>query len=211
MKVRGSRDTALAVIETLVHLRATNPAGRAVLVSTSRSAATSDLHSQHPRRFTMKLWMMRAVLVLAVAIAPVAMNGCASKNAASGGAPPMGATATSLFTSLGGSNGVMNLANTFGVNLKANPAVTKFLDDAAIGGVTTGLYNTIANAGGIKLPEGSTDLMGALSGKGLDAAAVTGVSQSLMSAGSSLKLSAEQMTALSALIEPVTKSLMMGK
>jgi|SRR5882672_7570017 len=159
----------------------------------------------------MKQLMMRTVLVLVVALAPIAMNGCASKNAASAGAASMAAASSSLFTSLGGSNGVMNLANSFGAHLKADPAVTKFLDSAMIGDVQTGLYNSIASLGGVKLPEGSASLMSALSGKGLDTAAVNGVNSSLTKAASDLKLPAEQVTALTSLMAPVTKSLMSGK
>jgi len=152
---------------------------------------------------------IRAVLVLAVLAVPV-VSGCASKNAMTTTAAAAG-TAGSLYTSLGGSAGVTNLANAFGANLKTNPAVSKVLDDTAIALAQSGLYNTIASAAGIAMPPGGTDLVGALSGKGLDAAAVTGVGQSLTAAANSLKLKPEQVTALTSLMAPISQQLLMGK
>jgi len=118
--------------------------------------------------------------------------------------------AAGLWKSLGGSAGVQQLANAFGANIKAMPSVTKYLDAAAIDGVSKGLFNTIASLGGQMVPAGSTDLVGAVQGKGLDAAAVKGLGDGLMAAGKSMNLQPDQMTALGTLMDPVAKSVLGG-
>jgi hypothetical protein len=119
--------------------------------------------------------------------------------------------AASLYNSLGGSAGVTQLANSFGAKLSANNAVTKFLDQAAIATTQTGLFNSIAAAGGQSLPAGSVDLLGALSGKGLDASAIAGVGQALTGAATESGLKPDQMAGLASLWEPIGKSLAAGK
>jgi hypothetical protein len=146
--------------------------------------------------------------------------GCASSNntsAAGSSASTTAAVASAvggaagLYNSLGGSAGVTQLANAFGVKLSANNAVTKFLDQAAIATAQTGLFNSIAAAAGQSLPAGSVDLMGALSGKGLDAAAITGVGQALTGAATERGLKPDQMASLASLWDPIGKSLVAGK
>ena len=55
------------------------------------------------------------------------------------------------------------------------------------------------------------DLLGALSGKGLDAAGVKGVGEALTGAATSQKLKPDQMASLASLWEPIGKALLGGK
>lgn len=159
-----------------------------------------------------------AILVLVASLFSV---GCASSNKASSagsstssmaaGATSAVTGAASLYQSLGGSSGVTALASSFGANLAANSTITKFLSAADIATAKDGLYNSIAKLAGQSLTGGGKDLVGALSGKGLDAAAVAGVGQALNGAATSNGLKPDQMAALTSLWEPVGKSLMAGQ
>ena len=152
--------------------------------------------------------LLGSVAIVAVL---VAASGCASKNATStavGGVNPTAlVSAAGLYNSLGGASGVSQLANAFGAKLALDPNVTKFLDAAAIDAAKGGLQNTLAALAGQSVPSGSKDLLGALSGKGLDAKALNGVSQALVGAGKDMKLSADQMTALQSVMTPIAQAL----
>jgi len=159
-----------------------------------------------------------AILVLIGSLFSVGCSGSNKASTAGSSSSSMAAGATSaatgaasLFQSLGGSSGVTTLANSFGVNLAANSAVTQFLSAADIATAKDGLYNSIAKLSGQSLTGGGMDLMGALSGKGLDAAAVAGVGQALTGAATTSGLKPDQMAALTSLWEPVGKSLMAGE
>jgi len=120
------------------------------------------------------------------------------------------AGAASLYSSLGGAAGVTQLANAFGVDLANNSVVSALLGASGIEAAKTGLSNSIAKAANMAVPAGSPDLLGALSGKGLDASAVQGVASSLMNAAKSQGLKPDQMAALTSLWEPIGKSLLGG-
>lgn len=142
--------------------------------------------------------------------------GCASSNTpASGGSSsaPMAAAAgaASLYKSLGGSSGVTALASQFGANLKANAVVSQALSAADILTAQNGLYNSIAKAGGEATTGNGTDLMGALTGKGLNSAAIAGVGKSLTDAATSQGLKPDQLAALTSVWEPIGKSLLAGQ
>lgn len=141
---------------------------------------------------------LMALVALAVALV-LSSVGCAASNSMS--------SAMGLWQGMGGAPGVQNLANGFGTKLAANPAVTKFLNSSAIEGAKSGLYNTIAKSAGISLPGGSADLLSSLSGKGLDAGAVKGISDGLMAAGKDQKLDESQLKTLGGIFEPVSKGL----
>ena len=149
-----------------------------------------------------------ALLVAAGIIASVSL-GCSSKSVATGASAVT--SASSLWSSLGGSTGVTSLANAFGQKISINPAVTKFLDSAAIDGAKNGLMNSIAAAAGQAMPAGSTDLLGALQGKGLDAMAVKGVGDGLTAAAKDMNLKSDQIAALGTLMAPVSKALLAGQ
>ena len=158
---------------------------------------------------------MRRIATAAVLLrVSASVFGCASSksmSSAAGAAPSAVNPAASLLTSLGGMNGVQQLANVFGANLASNPAVTKYLDAAGIEGAKGGLMNSILSASGQAVPSGSQNLLSALSGKGLDAAAVNGVSDALSAAGKTQNLGAAEQSALASLMTPVTQSLLGGK
>jgi truncated hemoglobin YjbI len=155
----------------------------------------------------------RSLLLL---FALISLGGC-SKSAtqsASGAAAaaPSGMSAAAnagmnLYNQLGGVQGVTQLASQFGVNLAANPMVAKFLDAASITQAKNGLVNEIAKASGMAAPNPGADLMGALSGKGLDAAGIGGVTQALSQAADQMKIGSTQKAALMGLIEPMAKTL----
>ena len=149
--------------------------------------------------------IMRALACGVLLAAPLA--GCTSNSATSGMAAAT-AQAGGLYTALGGSAGVTALANSFGARLKVHPAVTKFLDTAAIDGVQAGLINSLSVLGGVTPPAGSTDLLTALSGKGLDKAAVDGVNQSLVAAAQENNVGSAQIAGLQAFMKPISDALL---
>jgi len=155
-----------------------------------------------------------AILVLVAALCVV---GCASSkkmSSAGSSTSSMAAAATgaaSLYQSLGGSSGVTALASQFGTNLSANPIVTQALSAADIVTAKDGLYNSIAKLAGQATTGSGTDLLGALSGKSLNPAAITGIGKALNDAAGSKGLKPEQMAALTSVWEPVGKSLMAGQ
>jgi hypothetical protein len=121
----------------------------------------------------------------------------------------MAATAgKSLLDQLGGIEGASRLAEQFATNLTASPAVTKFLDNAAITGVKNGLVNEIAKSSGTAPPNAGADLKSSLSGKGLDAGAMSAISGALGAAASTLKLSPATASAVLGLVEPILKSVL---
>ena len=161
---------------------------------------------------------LAASLAILLFASSLLSNGCASKSqssAASGSSMTAMAGAmagaASLFNSLGGASGVTALASAFGVNLGKNSALASLLGNSGIEAAKNGLFNTIAKAGGQSLAPGSVDLLGALTGKGLDAAGVKGVGEALTGAAASQKLKPDQLAALASLWEPIGKSLLGGK
>lgn len=137
-------------------------------------------------------------LVLLLVVATAFLFSCAgSKNVTGGG----------LWGMLGGVTGVSALSSNFAKNLAANAATSQALGAAGIESAKMGLYNSIAKTGGYG-PEKGSDLLSVLKAKKLDAAAVEGVGASLRQAGGDQKLSADQMSGLTALWEPMAKSLM---
>jgi len=156
-------------------------------------------------------------LAILVLVASLCSLGCSSSNkmtSAGSSTSSMAAAATgaaSLYQSLGGSAGVTALASQFGANLSANPIVTQALSAADIATAKDGLYNSIAKLAGQATTGSGTDLMGALSGKNLNPAAITGVGKALNDAAGSKGLKSDQMAALTSLWEPIGKSLMAGQ
>ena len=114
-----------------------------------------------------------------------------------------------LWGSLGGVNGVSALVNSFASKLTEDAAASKALGSDGIKAAKNGLYNSVAKMGGYGVEKG-TDLLGALKGKKLDAAAVDGIESSLSAAAKDRGLNAEQTAGLTALWEPVAKSLRAG-
>jgi hypothetical protein len=163
------------------------------------------------------------MLVTAAVVFAAASFGCAGNkemsNAASDAAAKGKSAASSaavantaqLWSALGGTAGVTNLANSFGTKIGQNPAVTKFLDATAIGAVQNGLFNSIAAAAGQSLMSGPTNLAAALQGKSLDQAAVQGLSEGLMEAGKGLNLGPEHLASLTSLMAPVAQAVATGK
>lgn len=162
-------------------------------------------------------------VVLVALIGSIAGCASASKGKTAGGMTEVTSAATAataaaatvpgadLFKSLGGATGVRMLAEAFGAKLGLDPNVTQFLDEAAIADAEGGLQNTIATVAGQSPPAGTTDLLGALSGKGLNAAAIDGVTQALMGAGKDQKLNEGQLAGLQAIMQPITSTLSKGQ
>ena len=163
-------------------------------------------------------WFASLTLLVSIFALGCASGGGSSSTPASGSTskPPSSGMATamagaaSLWNSLGGGPGVNALANAFGVNLAANPVVAAVLGVGGIDAAKTGLVNTIAKAAGQPVAAGAPDLLGALSGKGLNAEAVSGVATSLMTAATSQGLKPDQIAALTSLWTPIGKSLLGG-
>ena len=157
---------------------------------------------------------MTRMLAMLLFASLLLFSGCASQSKSkipSGTSSTTAMTgASSLFNSLGGSQGVQALVNAFGANLTGNSGVAAILGPAGIETAKVGLFHSIGRAGGQQLAEGSADLLGALSGKGLNPAAIEGVGKALIEAGTSRGLKPDQMASLASLWEPVGKSLLAG-
>jgi hypothetical protein len=140
-------------------------------------------------------------------IALFAAVGCNKSSTNTTAVSSTAATASqTLMEQLGGMNGVNQLADNFASNLSQQPAVTKYLNPEAIAAVKSGLVNEVAKASGMAPPNPGADLMQALSGKGLDAGAMTAFSGSLQAAAATQKLGDAPTTALMTLIDPIAKS-----
>ena len=153
--------------------------------------------------------LLVAALVSLAGCSKSASNTMSESGAAAAASPAasMVQGGMNLFNQLGGIQGVTQLASQFGVNLAANPVVAKFLDATAITQAKNGLVNEIAKVSGVAAPNPGADLLGALSGKGLDAAAISGVTQALSQAADQAKIGGPQKTALMGLVEPMAKTL----
>lgn len=137
--------------------------------------------------------------IVMIVVASLLLVSCAGTKDLGGG----------LWGSLGGVTGVSALANGFASKLGENAAASKALGSDGISAAKNGLYNSVAKMGGYGVEKG-TDLLGALKGKKLDAAAVDGIGSSLSAAAKDRGLNAEQTAGLTALWEPAAKSLRAG-
>ena len=144
----------------------------------------------------LKITSLGAVLVLLAGL-----TGCSS-----GGGNTATAVNKSLYSSLGGMDGVTKLANQFGANIASNPALNSMLDAVAIGEVKTGLTNDIMSASKMT-PPSATTLESALAGKNIGAEGLAALSNSLTEAGKSMSLDATTMSALSGLLKPLSKGM----
>jgi hypothetical protein len=145
----------------------------------------------------LKIPSLGAVLVLLAGL-----TGCSS-----GGGNTATAVNKSLYSGLGGMDGVTKLANQFGANIASNPALNSILDAVAIGEVKTGLTNDIMAASKMT-PPSATTLESALAGKNIGAEGLAALSNSLTEAGKSMSLDASTMSALSDLLKPLSKSVL---
>jgi len=136
-----------------------------------------------------------------------AMTESGAASAASGASGAMHA-GLSLMNQLGGITGVTKLADAFGANISANPILSKVLDAAAITQTKNGLVNEIAKVSGMAAPNPGADMLGALTGKGLDAQGVNELTGALSSAADQVKVGGPQKSALMALLTPITNTLL---
>ncbi|HET9940136.1 MAG TPA: hypothetical protein VFR25_03450 [Candidatus Eisenbacteria bacterium] len=127
------------------------------------------------------------------------MAGSASSTAAAMG--------QSLMDQLGGMEGVVKLADAFGANLAANPALSSLLNADAITGAKQGLVNEIAKASNTPAPYAGASLAGSLSGKGLTHDSVKAVTDALESAADSMHLTPATKSSLMGLMAPISKAL----
>jgi hypothetical protein len=130
----------------------------------------------------------------------------ASQGCSSGGGNTA-AVSTSLYSSLGGADGVTKLANQFGANIASNPALNSILGAVAIGDAKTGLTNDIMAASKMT-PPSATTLESALAGKNIGEDGLASLSNCLTEAGKSMNLDAATMSSLSELLKPLSKSVM---
>ena len=148
--------------------------------------------------------ILRISATVAIVVMLAALTGCSSSGGASqsagSSAVAMGKT---LYQQLGGANGVTQLANQFGANIKSNPTLNTIIDAVAIGNIQTGLTNDIMKASNMT-PSNSTTLQSALAGKDLGAAEMGALSSALTDAGKSMSLDATTIASLSSLLKPLT-------
>ena len=122
----------------------------------------------------------------------------------SGGAKEVGG---SLYQQVGGSSGLTNLANQFGANISANPQLTSIIDAVTISALKSGLTNDVMKASGMQ-PLSSESLSSALQGKSLDATGFNALSNALAEAGSATGLDSGTISSLTALLKPVSQSML---
>lgn len=139
-----------------------------------------------------------------------AMTESGSAAAASGSAGAMQA-GMSLINQLGGMSTVTALADAFGVNIGADPILSKIFDTAGIMQTKQGLVNEVAKASGMALPNPGVDLLSTLSGKGLDASATGALTNALAAAADQVHLGEAQKTAVLGLLTPITNQLVGNK
>jgi len=147
----------------------------------------------------MKTTLRLIALCATVAVLAVSL-GCSS----SGGAKAVGST---LYSQVGGADGCEKLANQFGANIQANPALNSVIDAGVVTALQSGLTNDIMRASGMK-PSSDMSLEDAVEGQKLDANGVAGISNALTQAGAQLKLPKETMSSLTPLLKPMSKSLL---
>ncbi len=139
----------------------------------------------------------------------VAAIGCSKSSTTAAPATSVAGMSTkSLVDQLGGMQGVTSLANSFASNMSASPSITKFLNPEAISNAKLGLMNEVAKASNVALPNPGVDLKQVLSGKGMDAEGVGALTNALASAADTQKLDATQKTAVMALMDPISKSIL---
>jgi hypothetical protein len=76
--------------------------------------------------------------------------------------------ATSLLQNIGGMEGLTKFNDAFGANLLANPAVSKFLDAAAVDMVKRGVTTEVAKISDMPMPTDGVDLRTVLKEKNMD-------------------------------------------
>lgn len=139
----------------------------------------------------------------------VAGLGCNKSSTSASSASSMTAMASqTLMQQMGGMDQVNKLADSFAGNLSKNPAVTKYLNQDAISSVSKGLVNEVAKASGMAAPNPGADMTQALTGKGLDASAMSAVTSSLASAADAVKVPAASKASLMGLMDPISKSVL---
>jgi hypothetical protein len=144
--------------------------------------------------------VFRTASLLCAVVVLAGLLGCSS----GGGVPEVGKT---LYSQLGGADGVTKLANQFGANIASNPTLNSLLDAAAIGNVQSGLKNDVMTLSGMTPPDATT-LTSALQGKGLTSSSVDALTNSLKEAGAASGLDATLMSTLtSQVMGPVKKNL----
>jgi hypothetical protein len=152
--------------------------------------------------------MTVGLVLFAIGVMFTSLMGCSSGG---GNTVTRGSTAVAvgktLYSSIGGADGVTQLANQFGANISSNPALNSILDGAAIGDVQSGLTNDIMSASNMP-PSSSTTLESALAGKNIGAEGLAALSNSLTEAGESMSLDASTMSSLSELLKPLSRSVL---
>ena len=96
---------------------------------------------------------------------------------------------SSLLQNMGGMEGLTKFNDAFGTNLLADPAVSKFLDAAAVDMVKRGITTEVAKISGIPLPSEGVDLKAVLKEKNMDKGAKKGFKASAEKATKDVALS----------------------
>jgi hypothetical protein len=142
----------------------------------------------------------KKLAVLVTLVACVSLVSCAGTKS-----PDMNST---LWGALGGSSGVSSLANSFGKQLMDNMSLSEKLGKQGVEQLQNGLYNSVGEAAGYTIPEGS-DLSSALKKQNLDDASVASVGNSLRSAGRSQGLGSSEMSMLTGLWQTASSKMKM--
>ncbi|MGH7741789.1 MAG: hypothetical protein ACRENS_07195 [Candidatus Eiseniibacteriota bacterium] len=135
---------------------------------------------------------LAAVLAVAVlAIAPV--TGCKQ--------------APSLLANIGGMEGLSKFNDAFAANLLADPAVSKYIDQAGADMVKRGVTTSVAKASNVPIPSDGVDLTSFLHEKNLDEGAIAGFKNGANKAAKDVSLSPEATKGMTAMVDEVLKGL----
>lgn len=148
-----------------------------------------------------------AVLVILAGCNKSGTSTEASKDMTASASSAASSMGQSLLDQLGGMEGAVKLADAFGTNLAANPALSSLLNADAITGAKQGLVNEIAKASNTPAPYEGVTLKSALSGKGLTPDSVKAVADALSSAADSMHLTPAAKSSLMGLMAPISKAL----
>jgi hypothetical protein len=112
-----------------------------------------------------------------------------------------------MLENMGGMEGLTKFNDAFGTALMANPAVSKFLDEAAIGMVKKGVTTEVAKMSGMPLPSDGVDLATFLKEKNMDEAGVKGFRDSATKAAQDAAFSPTASKGMMSMLDGVLKGL----
>jgi hypothetical protein len=133
---------------------------------------------------------LKCAAVFAMALMAIApLNGCKQ--------------APSLLANMGGMDGLAKFNDAFAANLLADPAVSKFIDQAGADMVKRGVTTSVAKASNVPAPTDGVDLTAFLKEKNLDSAAIDGFRKAATKAATDVALSPDATKGMTSMLNTV--------